>query len=232
VVALREIFNVNVEVYDKGFFPSPLYIASTEGISCTMRLSFHGHNHYNSLVGKDFALPLLPLAQTSKVNLKQLRLSKVKTLDATSAPVSDAKEDPSLERQNTIRSVFGLGRPAKGLPVGREPLATDIEDQIRAAVRKCDRKGYILTKDCADKVVPECLKLLRDAKQNYWKQQGQKVEYTSVNLEYETSLRFQSELARHLYQNAMAPNNSMLALTLSFERNLLTLDQYWGKTLK
>lgn len=225
VVALRELFNVNVEVYDKSNFPNPLYVTNDEGVNCVMRLTFHGQNHYNSLVKADTTLPLLPLAQSSKVNLKQLRQSQMKHIDATS-PSHDAKEPPTLERQNTIFFKFGLGRAPRPLPVDREPRFEDLIDQAKLVLRKYDRKGYILKKDCIT-VVRDNLTLLKEAKQQYFRKQGQRVEYDSVNQEYENSMHNASAITEMLIQNAMA--NDLLVHILGFERNLMQcLDQYWG----
>lgn len=230
VVALRELFNVNVEVYDKANFPSPLYVAMTEGINCTLRLSFHGHNHYNSLVGPDFTPPLMPLVQQSKVNLRQLRLSQMKTLNVSSAPPADAKVDPVFERRNTICSLFGL------TAYQGEPRAVDIESQIMDVVRLSNRNGHLVIRDCETKIIPECLRLLREARIEHWKKKGDRAQFAAVEREYQTSVNSIHELTKILcqgvtYPKGMAAEKAMVVLKDGFVKNLLLLDEYWGKVL-
>lgn len=100
VVALREMYNKNVEVYDKDSVraPKPLGLTSEEYSVPVIRLSYHGSNHYNSVVDPR-APPPLGDGRDSAVRLRDRRLAEMqKEAEAAAArapPPAAASPSPA-----------------------------------------------------------------------------------------------------------------------------------------
>jgi hypothetical protein len=89
IFVLREVFNCNIEVYDSGSMlaPKPLGLFLSEHASIpTMRLSFHGGNHYNSLVDPRRPPPI-GTGLDAPVNYRTKRLEEQKQ-DRPDAPAA------------------------------------------------------------------------------------------------------------------------------------------------
>lgn len=81
IVALREMFNKNVEIYDKLNIREPKSLDTSGNVYDVpvMRLSFHGNNHYNSVIDPKQAPPLGD-GHDSKINMRLVRIEHEKRL--------------------------------------------------------------------------------------------------------------------------------------------------------
>lgn len=108
---LREMFNVNMNVYAKNNVtgPKPLALDSLSGNNIpTMRLSYHGKNHYNSIVDAKMPPPLHTTKPT--VDLRHLRLAEEQK--SCSEPVRKQhmtrKDSAELWQRSLIGNVLEL----------------------------------------------------------------------------------------------------------------------------
>jgi len=113
IVAMREMFNLNVAVYDKEAInaPKPLGLGSSETAHTfpIMRFSFHGANHYNSLIHKDTRLPLGAGADRKRLfDLRQARLEEEAKCSRPSRKMSRKDSRVGLLKQQTAGDVSGV----------------------------------------------------------------------------------------------------------------------------
>jgi len=120
IFAMREMFNKNVEVYDKDNVdkPKPLGLAIYDSLPI-MRLSFHGNNHYNSVVDPKQPPPIGEAEnqneQPGQINDNNYTPVPVSTPSPGSDPVYssaspsstfNASSNPTLNRNTPYSSSF------------------------------------------------------------------------------------------------------------------------------
>lgn len=102
MIALRECFNKNVEIYDfdsiTGCQPMGMDVSGAQNPSeyrvPIVRLSFHGKNHYNSVVDPRHPPPLGDGSE-SPINMRQLRQAQ----EAKEAAEAAARQQRDSEKQ-------------------------------------------------------------------------------------------------------------------------------------
>lgn len=105
IQALRELYNKNVDIYDKGYtkFPKPVGFSSVPGVP-VVRLSYHGKSHYNSVLAAGEKLPLGD-GRDSAISLGDLRKRDFAVTITPAAETKTASSSPAVANPNN--SVIG-----------------------------------------------------------------------------------------------------------------------------
>jgi len=114
IAALREMFNVNVEIFHRDGVLEPRPIGDATSTTLPMvRLAFEGKNHYNSIVDPK-KLPPFGDGKDRKVSLKALRKKAEQKSSVRLQPVvgnvnvdsSNLRGPPTLRRQKSTEKIF------------------------------------------------------------------------------------------------------------------------------
>jgi len=135
IVALREMYNKNVEIYDKDSVkaPKPLGLTGDHKIPI-MRLSYHGANHYNSLIDPKSPPPLGDGADCP-VNMRSIRLDEEKK--STPVPRRMSRQH---SRVGSIAAQSTLFRKVES--ASQDSTATFSQDEFAKIWRQYEDKDH------------------------------------------------------------------------------------------
>eukprot|EP00457_Paulinella_chromatophora_P000598 gb/GEZN01000598.1/.p1 GENE.gb/GEZN01000598.1/~~gb/GEZN01000598.1/.p1 ORF type:complete len:1111 (+),score=233.75 gb/GEZN01000598.1/:289-3333(+) len=116
LTALQEMYNKNLHIYETGKGLTKRPIAAEEGTIPVMRLSYHGGNHYNSVVdpknppplgdGKDCIVSLRDIRkQKEKETKREMAKAQQEASKTKSEPIAKIKAEPGRTEQQMFPEV-------------------------------------------------------------------------------------------------------------------------------
>jgi len=149
IVCLRELYNKEVQIYDqdsvRGPRPLGFKAGTSDDVIRTIRLSYHGANHYNSLVDPKEKPPLGD-GKSSKINFREIRIDEEKK-EAKLAAMRQSSQSQALRQLLSLSSGQRLIKKKNLLRDVDQNLKTTVtEEQFEELWLEIDNRktGYIM----------------------------------------------------------------------------------------